>query len=281
MTTVVTTEGRQGEFTFPPFTVYNSQSFSQNQIAAATMWNWMHRLGSPPVFYRLAERAAPPCAWICALLLAAGAWQALVVAPPDYKQAEGYRIMFVHVPAAWLSMMVYVCMAAAAAVRLVWRIKIAAVLAVAAAPIGASFAAVTLATGSIWGKPMWGAWWVWDARLTSELILLLLYLGFIGLQTAIPDRNTAEQAGAILLLVGVANIPVIHFSVEWWNTLHQPASIMKFGAPSIHPAMLPPLALMSFGFLLFAVAIVLTRAQAELLRREHKAKWARTWTRKK
>ena len=137
---------------------------------------------------------------------------------------------------------------------------------------------LTLATGAIWGKPMWGAWWVWDARLTSELILLLLYLGFIGLQAAIPDRNAAEQSGAMLLLVGVVNIPIIHFSVEWWNTLHQPASVMKFGAPSVHPAMLRPLLLMSFGFLLFAMFVVLLRAQAALLRREAGAKWTAAWT---
>ena len=240
------------------------------------MWKWIHRLGSPPVFYRLAERALPWCAWTCALLLAAGTWLALVAAPPDYKQGHGYRIMFVHVPAAWLSMAVYVGMAAAGAVRLIWRMKIAAILANAAAPIGASLAALTLATGAIWGKPMWGAWWVWDARLTSELILLLLYLGFIGLQSAIPDRDAAEQAGAILLLVGVVNIPVIHFSVEWWNTLHQPASVMKFGAPSVHPDMLRPLLLMSFGFMMFALVAVLLRAQAALLRRERGAKWIQT-----
>ena len=237
------------------------------------MWKRLHRLGSPPVFYRLAERTLPWCAWACGILLAVGAWQALLVAPPDYKQGHGYRIMFVHVPAAWLSMMVYVGMAALGAARLIWRIKIAAVLAAAAAPVGASFAALTLATGAIWGKPMWGAWWVWDARLTSELILLLLYFGFIGLQSAVPDRNAAEQAGAILLLVGVVNIPVIHFSVEWWNTLHQPASVMKFGAPSIHPSMLFPLLEMSLGFMLFALAVSLTRAQAALLRRESGAKW--------
>ena len=242
------------------------------------MWNWIHRLGSPPVFYRLAERALPYCAWICAALLAVGAWQSLLTAPPDYKQGHGYRIMFVHVPAAWMSMMIYVCMAAAGAVRLVWRIKIASVLAAAAAPVGASFTALTLATGSIWGKPMWGAWWVWDARLTSELILLLLYLGFIGLHSALPDRRAAEQSGAVLLLVGVVNIPVIHFSVEWWNTLHQPASIMKFGAPSIHPAMLSPLILMALGFMAFALVAVLTRAQAALLRREQNAKWVAAWT---
>lgn len=221
----------------------------------------------------------PWCGWACLALLVLGAWTGLVLAPPDYKQGEGYRIMFVHVPAAWLSMMIYVCMAGAGAVRLIWRIKLASILASAAAPVGATFTALTLATGAIWGKPMWGAWWVWDARLTSELILLLLYLGFIGLQSAIPERNAAEQSGAILLLVGVVNIPIIHFSVEWWNTLHQPASVMKFGAPSVHPAMLRPLLLMSFGFLLFAMFVVLLRTQAALLRRECGAKWTEAWTR--
>lgn len=243
------------------------------------MWFWIHRLGSPPVFYRFAERAGAWCGWVCGGLLVLGAWLGLAVAPADFQQGEGYRIMFVHVPAAWLSMMIYAGMAAAGAARLVWRVKLAAVLAVAAAPIGASFTALTLATGAVWGKPMWGAWWVWDARLTSELILLLLYLGFIGLQAALPERNAAEQAGALLLLVGVVNLPIIHFSVEWWNTLHQPASVLKFGAPSVHPAMLRPLLLMFAGFALFALWTTLLRAQALLLQREAGARWTRAWLR--
>ena len=241
------------------------------------MFAWFYRLGSPPGFCRFAERLLPWCGWSCAALLAVGAWLGLAVAPPDYKQGDGYRIMFVHVPAAWLSMLTYVCMAAAGAARLVWRAKVAAALAAAAAPVGASFAFLTLATGSIWGKPMWGAWWVWDARLTSELILLLLYLGFIGLQSAVPDRDAAERAGALLLLVGVVNIPVIHFSVEWWNTLHQPASVMKFDAPSVHSSMLVPLLAMSAGFMLFALTATLLRAQALLLRGAAGAKWAAEW----
>ncbi len=172
-------------------------------------------------------------------------------------------------------MFVYVVMAVAAAVGLIWRTKLSAVVATASAPIGASFTFLALLTGSIWGKPMWGTWWVWDARLTSELILLFLYLGFMALQSAISDRQTAWRAGAILLVIGVVNIPIIHYSVEWWYTLHQPATITKFDDPSIHPSMLIPLLIMAIAFKLFYVSVLFTRCRAEILDRERRTNWVR------
>ena len=238
------------------------------------MWRIIYTLASPPGFYRFAEGARP---WLLVLFIILGAYGlhgALIGAPADYQQGEGYRIIFIHVPAAWLSMFVYVNMALCAAVTLIWRGKISAVCARAAAPAGAAFTLLTLVTGSIWGKPMWGAWWVWDARLTSELILLFIYLGYMALLSAIPSRRAAAQAGAILLLVGVINIPIIHFSVDWWNTLHQPASITKWGAPSLHVEMLRPLLAMAGALLAFCAFFVLTQAQAILLEEESGAKWA-------
>lgn len=235
----------------------------------------LDRLGSPRHFYVFAERSVPWLGGAVALLLAWGLAESLWLAPPDYQQGETYRILFVHVPAAWMSMFVYVAMAVAAGVGLVWRVKMAHVFCVASAPVGAGFTLVTLVTGSIWGKPMWGSWWVWDARLTSELVLLFLYVGFIAFQQAVPDRAVAWRAGAALLLVGVVNIPIIHYSVEWWSTLHQPASIMRLGPPAIDPQMLPPLGLMALAFALLYALATMIRAQAEILRREARASWVR------
>ena len=239
------------------------------------MWNWAHKLGSPKFFYRTAGILFPWLAVPCLILFMVGLYQGLVVAPADYHQGDSYRIIYVHVPAAWMSMFIYVVMAGLAAIGLIWRVKLAAILATESAPIGASFTFLALATGSIWGKPMWGTWWVWDARLTSELILLFLYFGFMALQGAIGDRQTAWRAGAILLLVGVVNIPIIHYSVEWWYTLHQPATITKLDTPSIDASMLTPLLIMALAFKLFYVVVLLTRARAEILRREKKTGWVR------
>lgn len=239
--------------------------------------NWktaFWQLASPPGFYRFADKMRPWLWAAFAVLIAAGWIGGLVFAPPDYQQGEGYRIIFVHVPAAWMSMFIYMCMACCALVVLIWRGKIAAACAQASAWTGASFTLITLLSGSFWGRPMWGAWWVWDARLTSELILLLLYLGYIALSSAVPDRRAAAQSGAILLLVGAVNIPVIHFSVDWWNTLHQPATIVKLGAPSIHPDMLRPLLLTAAAFMCFYGAVMLSAAQALLLEQESGSKWA-------
>ena len=237
------------------------------------MFLWFHRLSTAKYFFDFASRLFPWLATLAAITIAVGLYLGLLVAPADYQQGEGYRIMFVHVPSAWMSMFIYVFMAVSGAIGLIWRIKLAHLVCTAAATIGASFTLTTLVTGSIWGKPMWGAWWAWDARLTSELILLFLYLGFIALQAAIQDRNKAQQAGAILLLAGVVNIPIIHYSVLWWHTLHQSASVSKFGIPSIHPSMLAPLLLMAIGFMLLFFTILTLRARALILEYEHSSRW--------
>lgn len=237
------------------------------------MWIWLHRFGSPKYFYDFSNRAIPWLGWGCLVLICAGLYGGLVLAPPDYEQGESYRIIYVHVPSAWMSMFIYMNIAAASAVVLIWKVKIADVIAQASAPLGASFTFLALVTGSLWGKPMWGTWWQWDARLTSELLLLFIYLGYMGLGSAIEDRRVAARACAILALVGVVNIPIIHYSVEWWNTLHQPASITKLGKPSIHSSMLIPLLIMAIAFMLYYVVTVLSRARCELLRQERKAKW--------
>lgn len=239
------------------------------------MWAWFHKFGSPRYFYGFAGRLLPWLAVPCAILFAVGLYLGLVVAPSDYEQGESYRIIYVHVPSAWMSMFVYVFMAVLAAVGLIWRVKLAESMATASAPIGASFTFLALVTGSIWGKPMWGTWWVWDARLTSELILLFLYFGFMALQSAISDRQTAWRAASILLLVGVVNIPIIHYSVEWWYTLHQPATITKFDKPSIHVSMLIPLLVMAVAFQLFYFSVLMSRVRAEILHRERRTQWVR------
>ena len=236
---------------------------------------WFYQLMSPPGFYCFSGKILP---WLWAMfmiLIALGLYGALIAAPPDYQQGEGYRIIFIHVPAAWMSLLIYTTMSAMSVVVLVWRGKIAALGCQASALLGASFTLLTLVSGSFWGKPMWGAWWVWDARLTSELILLFLYLGYMALVVSIPNRRAAAQAGAILLLVGMANIPIIHFSVDWWNTLHQPATITKIGAPSIHRQMLWPLLVMALAFMIFYIATLFTAIRAALLEQEGSAKWAR------
>ena len=237
------------------------------------MWKWFHQLASPPYFYRISNVLAPWLAVPGLVLIAYGAWQGLFVVPMDYQQGDAFRIIYVHVPAAYLSMMAYMIMATSGAIGLIWRIKLSHAVAAAAAPIGAGFTFLALCTGSIWGKPMWGTWWVWDARLTSELILLFLYLGIIALHSAIEDKRVAARAISILALVGVVNIPIIHYSVEWWNTLHQPASVTKFDKPSMDISMLIPLLLMALSFKLYYGAVVLMRARAELIERDRNTRW--------
>ena len=239
-------------------------------------WTWLHRFASPPHAYRLAGRLAPWFGWPSFLLIIVGLYGGLVLAPADYQQGDGFRILYVHAPSAWMSMFIYGAMAIAAAIGLIWRIKLAHAAAAASAPIGAWFTFLALATGSIWGKPMWGAWWVWDARLTSELILLFLYLGLIALRASIEDRDRADRAAAVLAIVGVVNLPIIHYSVYWWNTLHQGATITKLGKPSITGDMLWPLLVMLTGFTLYYGAVLMTRWRAEILRRERDASWLRT-----
>ena len=237
--------------------------------------NFFHKLASPKYFYGIAGQLLPWLATAFVLLTLAGLYYGLVKAPPDYQQGDSYRIMFVHVPAAWMSLFIYVVMAGAGAIGLVWRIKLAEVISISSATIGASFTFLALVTGSIWGKPMWGTWWVWDARLTSELILLFLYLGVIALHNAIDDKRTAARATAILAIVGVVNIPIIHYSVEWWNTLHQGATVAKFDKPSMHIDMLIPLLVMAVAAKLFYAAVVLVRARNEVLYRDRNRRWVR------
>jgi heme exporter protein C len=237
------------------------------------MFLWFHKLGSPPHFYRIAGKWIPWLSGIFLTLLLAGLYGGLILAPPDYQQGESYRIIFVHVPAAWMSLFIYVAMAFCGIVVIVWRMKLAEVVLISSAPIGASFTFLALVTGSLWGKPMWGTYWVWDARLTSELILLFLYLGVIGLHNAIEDKRVAARAVAILALVGVVNVPIIHYSVEWWHSLHQGASLSKFDKPSMPPSMYVPILIMALAFQFYYALTLFHKCRAELLQRERNSKW--------
>ncbi len=242
---------------------------------ASNIWLWFHRLASPASFYQLAGRILPWCLFATLILMAVGLVGGLVYAPTDYQQGDAFRIIYVHVPSAWMSMFVYMVMAVNSAIFLVWHIKLSDVIARASVVIGASFTFLALLTGSIWGKPMWGTWWIWDARLTSELLLLFLYLGYIGLRSAIDDRRVAGRAAAILALVGAINIPIIHYSVDWWNTLHQSASVTKFDAPSIDMKMLIPLLCMALAFKLFYLWVLLINSRSELLEQEKRSQWVK------
>jgi heme exporter protein C len=227
----------------------------------------MHRFANPARYQRIADAALPWAGGAAVILALLGLYLALVVAPPDYQQGESARIMYVHVPAAWMALMVYGMMAAAAVASLVWKHPLADVAARAAAPIGACFTAIALFTGSVWGKPMWGTFWVWDARLTSVLILFFLYLGYIALHDAFDEPSRGARAAAILCLVGSVNLPIIKFSVDWWNTLHQPASIIRAGGPTVHSSMLWPLLVMWLAFLCYFLAVHILRTRAELTAR--------------
>ena len=238
-------------------------------------WTWFHRLGSPPHVYALATRLTPWFAWPAAALILAGLYGGLVLAPPDYQQGDDFRIIYVHAPSAWMSLMVYVTMAVAAAVGLIWRMKVAHAAAASCAAIGASFTIAALATGSLWGRKMWGTYWEWDPRLVSELILLFLFLGYMALRSAIDDLQRADRASALLAVVGVVNVPIIHYSVLWWNSLHQAPSVMKLGKPDMPAAMLAPLLIMLVGFTLLFVYLLLVRLRGEILRRERTASWIR------
>jgi heme exporter protein C len=224
----------------------------------------LHRFANPARFSRISRAILPWVAAATAILFAVGLYLALVAAPPDYQQGETVRIMYVHVPAAWMSLSVYALVALASAVALIWRHPLADLVAKSASPLGAAFTFIALVTGSLWGKPMWGAWWVWDARLTSMLILFFLYLGHIALLNAFDDPQRGNRAAAILALLGVVNLPIIKFSVDWWNTLHQPASVFRMGGPSIDPAMLRPLLVMALAFLGYFVCLLLIGVRADL-----------------
>jgi heme exporter protein C len=234
-------------------------------------------LANPARFMRLSGAALPWLGGASLVVLAVGLVWSLILAPPDYQQGESVRIMFIHVPAAWMALSVYLFVAVASAVALVWRHPLAEIAAQAAAPIGAAFTFVCLVTGSLWGRPMWGTWWVWDARLTSVLVLFFLYLGYIALVNAFDDASRGGRAGSLLALVGIVNLPIIKFSVDWWNTLHQPASVMRLGGPTIDASLLMPLFVMALGFALLFGWLLLLRMQTAL--NERKARAARIYGR--
>jgi len=225
----------------------------------------MHRFANPGRFLRLAAAVQPWTAAAAIVLLAIGLMWGFVFAPPDYQQGESVRIIYIHVPAAWLALFVYTVVALASASALIWRHPLGDLIARAASPLGAGFTFIALVSGSLWGKPMWGAWWVWDARLTSMLILFFLYLGHMALLGAFDDASRGNRAAAILAIVGVVNVPIIKFSVDWWNTLHQPASVFRLGGPTIDASMLWPLLVMALGFTMFFATLLFIRMRTLLI----------------
>lgn len=233
--------------------------------------NWF-KYSAPSTFYGLAEKLIPWFAWPAAVLFCVGMYIGFFVAPTDAVQSEAYRIIFIHVPASILSMIIYLVMAGYAALGLIFNTRLSSMMATALAPTGALFAFISLWTGALWGKPMWGAWWVWDARLTSELILLFLYLGFIALQASIEDPRRADRAGALLAIVGSVNVPIIYFSVQWWNTLHQGSSV-KLSGTSMHIAMQQAMFTMLAAMWLYVIAIALLRVRSIILERERNTQW--------
>lgn len=238
-------------------------------------WTWFHKWGSPKWFYEVSASWLTGFAWAAALLLVVGLVWGLGFAPPDYQQGNSFRIIYIHVPAAILAQSCYLMLAVAGAVGLIWKMKLADVALQQAAPIGAWMTVIALVTGSLWGKPTWGTYWVWDARLTSMLILLFLYFGVIALGQAITNRDSAAKACAVLALVGAVNIPIIKYSVEWWNTLHQPATFSITGKASMAMEMWLPLLIMIIGFYCFFAAVLLLRMRIEVLRREARASWVK------
>ena len=228
---------------------------------------------APQSFYSLAARLCPWLAALAAALGIAGLWIGFALAPADAQQGEGYRIIFVHVPASWMSMVIYVAMAGWAGVGLVFNSRLSSMMACALAPTGALMTVLALWTGALWGKPTWGTWWVWDARLTSELILLFLYLGYLSLHAAIDDTRRADRAAGVLALVGVVNVPIIYFSVQWWNTLHQGSSINMTSAPTMAMTMLLGMLVMALAFWAYTIAVSLARLRCILLERERHSDW--------
>jgi heme exporter protein C len=239
------------------------------------MWKFLYQLASPKSFYSLSGRWLPKIATLTTLFLVIGVFWGLVFAPPDYQQGDAFRIIYIHVPTAFMSMALYAAMAFCALLLLVWHIKLAGVMLTTLAHTGAIMAFLALVTGSIWGKPMWGAWWVWDARLTSELILLLLYVAIFAIGKAFNNRAQGDKIVAILALVGVIDLPIIHYSVYWWNTLHQGATLSAFAKPKIAAPMLYPLLLSILGFSFYCLWVVLYKARNELLLRERRQHWVR------
>ncbi|MBA2483242.1 MAG: heme ABC transporter permease [Nitrosomonas sp.] len=234
--------------------------------------NWF-KYSSPASFYSLAGKMVPIFFVATVIFLVAGLYIGFFVAPTDFQQGEAYRIIFIHVPAAWMSMFLYVVMAFWAGIGLAFNTRLSSMVATAIAPTGAMFTFLALWTGSLWGKPMWGTWWVWDARLTSELILLFLYIGFMSLQAAIDDPRRADKAGAVLALVGVINIPIIYFSVQWWNTLHQGASVSLTQSPTMATTMLAGMLIMALASWMYSIAMTLMRTRVIILERESHTAW--------
>lgn len=234
--------------------------------------NWF-RYSSPQAFYPLAGTMAPYFLAVAALLATAGLYLSFIVAPTDFQQGEAYRIIFVHVPAAWMSMFIYLVMAGWAALGLALNTRLSFMMAQALAPTGAMFTFLALVTGALWGKPMWGAWWVWDARLTSELILLFLYIGYMALQSSIEDARRADRAGAVFAIVGAINVPIIYFSVKWWNTLHQGASVSLTKAPAMAAVMLWGMLIMALAFWAYTIAVALMRVRCVIAERERESNW--------
>lgn len=233
---------------------------------------WL-QLSAPKVFYPVAGKMIPWFAGLAAILCVIGLYFSFVVAPEDYQQGDSYRIMFIHVPAAWMSMLIYIVMCGYAAVGLIWNTRLSNMMATALAPTGAMFTFIALWTGAFWGKPTWGAYWVWDARLTSYLILLFLYFGYMSLQAAIDDPQRASKASALLALVGIVNIPIIYFSVKWWNTLHQGMSVTPTDKPAMAASMATALFVMTLSFWMYTIAVVLARVRNVILERERHSSW--------
>ncbi len=236
--------------------------------------NWF-KYSSPPAFYPLAGLLIPWFYTLATVFAAVGLYISFAVAPTDFQQGEAYRIIFVHVPAAWMSMFLYLVMATWAGFGLALNARLSHMMSQALAPTGAMFTLLALVTGSLWGRPMWGAWWVWDARLTSELILLFLYIGFIALQASIDDPRRADRASSLLALVGAVNVPIIYFSVKWWNTLHQGASISMTSAPKMAITMLTGMLMLALAFWMYSIAVALVRVRCIILERERRADWVR------
>ena len=239
------------------------------------MWAWFHKWSSPRWFFQLSGRLLPWLAVLAALCLVTGVLWGLLFVPPDYKQGNSFRIIYIHVPAAAVAMAGYMMMAVSGAISLIWRIKLADMVMKCSAPIGAALTFLALVTGAIWGKPTWGTWWVWDARITSVLVLFFLYIGIIALYESFENKEAAGRACAILALVGAVNIPIIYWSVEWWYSLHQPASISFTGESSIHPSMLRPLLLTITGFYTFFGLVLLMFVRNEIIERERNTRWVR------
>lgn len=240
------------------------------------MWTLLYQLASPKLFYQMSGRWIPWLATGALVLLVTGMIWGLVFAPSDYQQGEAFRIIYVHVPTAFLSMALYIWMGFLAVLLLIWRIKIAGLMLGVSAQIGACMAFLALLTGSLWGKPMWGTWWIWDARLTSELILLFLYGAILAAGQAYKNQDQGDKILAILTLVGLVDLPIIHYSVYWWSTLHQGATLTLFSKPKIAPSMLYPLLLSLGGFSLYCVWVILLKARNELLLRERRQQWVKT-----